>query len=186
MRCKILVIILFFLLVSALPISIDVAFSAANQGINIVGVGNNPSSAVRDCIRQIQEVFGRCFIESETVVRNFVLEKDVIRGKIRFSGSKLDRFYEGVFKKGGKYFAVFRFPGDFVSAVQSRKRDTGRSRISASFDVVQYNSVEADSFGEVSKRSWRVKLPESVRKFIDFFVWDIDDAKGFEIVKEKR
>jgi hypothetical protein len=119
-----------------------------SRGIDIVGVGPDPSSAMRDGIRQIREVFGRCWISSETVVRNFVLEEDVIREQFRFSGSKLDRFYEGVFRRRDRYFAIFRFPAQFMSSVQSRERDKSRSRFFVSFDEIQYSSAEADSFGE--------------------------------------
>ena len=63
----------------------------------LVGAGPTPSSAVKDGIRQIRELFGRFFILSETVVRDGILEKDVIIQKGSFSGSKLDRFYKGVF-----------------------------------------------------------------------------------------
>ena len=63
------------------------------EGVKVVGVGPTPSAAVKDGIRQIRELFGRFFVSSETVVRDGILEKDVIIQKRSFSGSKLDRFY---------------------------------------------------------------------------------------------
>jgi len=91
------------------------------EGIKVVGVGPTPSAAVKDGIRQIRELFGRFFVSSETVVRDGILEKDVIIQKGSFSGSKLDRFYEGAFCRSNKYFAVFLFPCGFVEAVRLRE-----------------------------------------------------------------
>ena len=111
-------------------------------GTHVVGAGTTPSSALKDGIRQIRELFGTHFISSETVVREGVLEKDVIIEKGSFCGSKLDWFYEGVFcSSNNKFFAVFRFPTDFVEAVRlkGKERDKGFSKFFASFDAMTAN-----------------------------------------------
>ena len=156
------------------------------EGVKVVGVGPTPSSAVKDGIRQVRELFGRFFISSETVVRNGILEKDVIIEKGSFSGSKLDLFYEGVFCRSNKYFAVFLFPPGFVEAVRLREneRDKGVSKLFASFDAIRYSSVCLDSFGEEVKKEWSVKVPCFVKRFFDFFIWHTEDIGTIEIVTE--
>ena len=155
-------------------------------GTDVVGVGPTPSAAINDGIRQIRQLFGRFFISSETVVREGVLEKDVIIEKGGFSGSKLDRFYEGVFCRSNEYFAVFRFPPDFVEAVRLREkeRDKGSSKFFASFDAVTYSSVSVDSFGEGVRKEWGIKVPCFVKRFFDFFIWHTKDIGSIEIVTE--
>ena len=154
------------------------------EGVEVVGVGPTPSAAFKDGIRQIRELFGRFFVSSETVVRDGILEKDVIIQKGSFSGSKLDRFYEGVFCRSNKYFAVFLFPPGFVEAVRLRKneRDKGFSKFFASFDAIRYTSVCVDSFGEEVKKEWFVKVPCFVKRFFDFFIWHTEDIGDIEIV----
>jgi hypothetical protein len=156
------------------------------KGVDIIGVGPDPSSAMQDGIRQIREVFGRCRVSAESVVSDFVLKRDVIRQQSRFSGSRLDRFYQGTFRRGNRYYAVFTFPADFLRSLNTRNRDELRARFFASFDEIQYSSVEADSFGENSGNSWRMVIPRCVRRFVDFFVWDIDGARGVEVVRVCR
>lgn len=178
-----------FLLLSLSVFSLglpSVTASGGDRGIDIVGVGPDPSSAVHDGIRQIREVFGKCSISSETVVENSVLKRDLICGKLEFSGSKLDRFHEGRFRRGDKYFAVFRFPPDFLRAVRSGGRDRGRSSLFASFDEIRYNFVSADSFGEEGSGGWQLKIPKCIRRFVDFFVWHVDEIGSLEIVMEEK
>jgi len=160
--------------------------ASGQSGVKVVGVGPTPSAAVEDGIRQVRALFGRFFISSETVVREGVLEKDVIIQKGSFSGSKLDRFYEGVFCRNNKYFAVFLFPPGFVEAARLRenKRDKGFSKFFASFDAIRYSSVLRDSFGEEVRKEWSVKLPCFVKRFFDFFIWHTEDIGNIEIVTE--
>ena len=155
-------------------------------GANVVGIGPNPSAAIKDGIKQIRELFGSHFISSETVVRDGILEKDVIIEKGSFYGSKLDRFFEGVFFRSNKCFAVFRFPTGFVEAVRlkEKKRDKGLSKFFASFDVISYSSVCFDSFGEEVRKEWVFKVPCFVKRFFDFFIWHTEDIGHIEIVKE--
>lgn len=155
-------------------------------GTDVVGVGLTPSAAVNDGIRQIRELFGRLFVSSETVVREGVLEKDVIIEKGSFRGSKLDRFYEGVFCRNNKYFAVFHFPPDFVEATRLKEkgRDKGFSKFFASFDSISYSSVFIDSFGEEVRKEWVIKVPCFVKRFFDFFIWHAEDIGNIEIVTE--
>jgi hypothetical protein len=150
----------------------------------VVGVGATPSAAVKDGIRQIQELFGKIFISSETLVREGVLEKDVIIEKGSFSGSKLDRFYEGVFIGGNKYFAFFRFPPGFSESLTVKNRDKSYSRFFVSFDVISYSSVSIDSLGEEVRKEWGIKVPRFVKRFFDFFVWHTEDIGNIEIKKE--
>jgi hypothetical protein len=155
-------------------------------GTNVVGVGPTPSAAVEDGIRQIRQLFGRFFISSETVVREGILERDVIIEKGSFRGSKLDRFYEGVFCRSDEYFAVFRFSSDFVKAVRLREkdRDKGFSKFFASFDAITYSTISIDSFGEEVRKEWVIKVPCLVKRFFDFFIWHTEDIGNIEIVTE--
>ena len=160
--------------------------SSDNSGMNVVGVGPTPSAAFEDGVRQVRQLFGKFFISSESVVREGILEKDVIIEKGSFSGSKLDRFYEGLFRHKNEYLAVFRFPQNFMKTVRIREseRDKRFSKFTASFDVISYSSVSNDSFGEKVRKKWAINVPSFVKRFFDFFIWHTEDIGRIEIVTE--
>jgi len=153
-------------------------------GFEIIGVGDDPSTALRDALRQVAECFGGVAVDSETNVRNFQTERDVVDLKSSFNGGKLDRFFKGVEYQEGRFVATFDFPDSFLRGLHSGKRDSYRKRLVVSFDVIFYGSEVRDSFGEVKRKGWKFKVPACVRRFVDFFILDIDDSKGFEWVKE--
>ena len=155
-------------------------------GANVVGVGPTPSAAIKDGIKQISQLFGRHFISSETVVREGILERDLIIEKGSFRGSKLDRFYEGVFCRSNEYFAVFRFSSDFIKTVKlkGKNREKGLSKIFVSFDAIAYSTVFIDSFGEEVRKEWIIKVPRFIKRFFDFFIWHTEDIGNIEFVTE--
>jgi len=156
---------------------------ASASGFEIIGVGSDPSSALRDGLRQVSECFGGVALTSETKVRDFQTESDVIDLKTAFRGANLDRFYKGVKKVGDLYYAKFEFPSRFLSGVHNNVRDYSHSRLLVSFDVVSYRSESTNTFGEIKRGGFEFKVPQFVRRFVDFFIIDIDDSKGFEWVK---
>lgn len=153
-------------------------------GFEIIGVGDDPSLAYRDGLRQISECFGGVALWSETNVVNFQTERDVIDLKTSFRGANLDRFYKGVRHVGPKYFARFEFSDRFLSGVHNNMRDYSRARLVISFNVISYVSEATNTFGEVKRRDFKIRIPSAVRKFVDFFILDIDDSKGLEWVWE--
>lgn len=163
---KITIISLLIILLNTLPV----------YSFDIIGVGKTPNAALSDGIKQISMVFGRHTIDSRTSVHNYVLKEDIIRARARFSGSKLERFLVGVYRQGGGYRAVFRFPDEFIEALQEKVRDKRQEALALSWDKVRYNSTEHDSFGEVHSKAWLFTVPACVRKFVDYYVWDVDGA----------
>jgi len=156
------------------------------QAFEIIGVGSDPSAALRDGLRQVSECFGGVALTSETKVRDFQTESDVIDLKTAFRGANLDRFYKGVKKVDGLYFARFEFSSRFLSGVHNNRRDYSRSKLVVSFDVISYESEATNTFGEIKRRGFRFQVPGCVRRFIDFFIIDIDDSKGFEWVNSLK
>ncbi len=173
-------------LLSIIIIKQGIASSSEVRGFDIVGVGNDSPSAVSDGLRQIQEIFGRCSFNSESLVKDFILEKDIIEKSVKFSGSKLDRFYQGVFMANNRYYALFRFPPEFVKSVLSAKRDTSKKHFTATFDKFEYDYEMADSFGENTGFSWSVKIPKFIRRFFDYLIWHVDAIGSFEISESKN
>ena len=138
----------------------------AFDGFEIVGVGTNPAKALRDGVRQIGEIFGGVQVFSESEVQDFVLKADRIRTSSKFTGSKLDRFYKGLDHRDGLWYAKFRFPGDFVRAVQQRARDTGSGKFSIDWEAITYQSKHADSFGEIRQTSYKLRLPDDYKNLV--------------------
>ena len=120
----------------------------------IRGYGEDARSAIADAISQIHQVFGNHRIESESVVRFGVLKKDEIRDEADFSVSRLDRFYQGAMWDGKRVVAVFSFPKNGFVELMDKSQAIEEKRRKAK-----------------KKASW--KIPESVLRFIDFYVWDI-------------
>ncbi len=139
----------------------------AFDGFEVVGVGTEPAAALRDGIRQIGELFGGVEIFSESEANDFVIKHDRIKTKSHFTGSKLDRFFQGFTNRDGLWHAHFVFPEQFVNAVQSRPRDTGASNLSIDWHAISYQSRYADSFGEVKSKSYAVQIPAWYRELID-------------------
>lgn len=125
------------------------------NGYEIIGYGKDHYSANLDAIRQIQQVFGRHHIISESIVRNNVLEKDEIQLDTGLTISRLDRFYQGTYRDGKRFVACFRFPKegfiDLIADVRVKK--------------------EVPRMAKKKVKQW--KVPEPILRFIDFFVWDI-------------
>ena len=167
-RSSCLLVVLFILLLCP---SQGVAF----EGFEVVGIGINPASALRDGIRQIGEVFGGVEVLSESEVNDFVVKYDRIKTKSQFTGSKLDRFFRGFERRDGLWYAYFTFPAGFVRAVQSKPRDTGASKFSVDWKAISYQSQRADSFGEVKAKSYSVQIPSWYRDLIDSNVVKTDN-----------
>ena len=146
----------------------------AFEGFEIVGVGTNPATALRDGIRQIGEIFGGVNVFSESEVQDFVLKADRIKTSSNFTGSKLDRFFQGVAQRDGLWYARFSFPEEFVRSVQSRQRDARTTKLTASWDVFEYTSGTADSFGEVHSESVYFRIPTWFKEFVDYYVVDTE------------
>ena len=159
-RSSCLLLVLFILLLC--PIQ-GVTF----DGFQVVGVGTNPATALRDGIRQIGEIFGGVKVFSESEVQDFVLKADRIRTTSNFTGSKLDRFYRGLRHRDELWYATFHFPADFVRAMQKRARDTGTTKLCVDWEAITYESKHADSFGEVKRKSYTVQIPSWYRDLID-------------------
>ena len=147
----------------------------ASDGFQIVGVGTNPPKALTGATRQIGEIFGGVEVLSESEVNDFILKYDRIKTKSRFTGSKLDRFFQGFEQREGLWYAHFVFPEEFVRAVQSRPRDTGTSKMSVDWEAISYQSQHADSFGEVKAKSYSVEIPPWYRSLIDSHVVKTDN-----------
>ena len=165
-------------------ISVILTVASPVGAFEIIGVGTDPSSALRNGLRQVSECFGGVALTSETKVRDFQTESDVIDLKTAFRGANLDRFYKGVRQVDGLYYARFEFSSRFMEGVHNSVRDYSRSRLFVSFDVVSYESEATNTFGEIKRRGFSFKVPSCVRRFVDFFIIDIDDSRGFEWVKE--
>ncbi len=164
---------------SSIAVLLIIVFFAGGQGIasdgfEIVGIGTNPANALRDGIRQISELFGGVEVLSESEVNDFVLKYDRIKTKSHFTGSKLDRFFQGFTNRDGLWHAHFVFPEQFVNAVQSRPRDTGASNLSIGRHAISYQSRYADSFGELKSKSYAVQIPAWYRELIDDNVMKTD------------
>ena len=138
----------------------------ALEGFEIVGIGTNPATALRDGIRQIGEIFGGVKVFSESEAEDFVLKADRIRTSSDFTGSKLDRFYRGLQHRDELWYAAFSFPTDFVQAVQQRARDTGSGKFSIDWEAITYQSTRADSFGEIRQTSYKLRLPDGYKNLV--------------------
>jgi len=146
-----------------------------SDGFEVIGVGTNPATALRDGVRQIGEVFGGVQVFSESEVQDFVLKADCIRTSSEFTGSQLDRFYRGLQHRDGLWYATFQFSADFVQAVQERVRETGTAWFSIDWEAISYQSKQADSFGEVKTKSYTVHIPSWYRDLIDSNVVKTDN-----------
>lgn len=175
-----LVLFLLLVLVFSFPLR------AAAEDTLVIGKGATPSSALRDGLEQIQSMFGRIALESESRVVNSVLEHDVIEEDAVFSASGIVRFYEGLFREDDRYCAVFRFPHAFLSSLRDKARDTGKTRFFASFDRVTYQDVQVDSFGERQENEWSFDVPKVVGKFVNYFIWHVDELAPVEVVSTRR
>lgn len=161
-----------FLLFTVLP---NFGQGIADAHLEITGSGITQSAAFSDATRQTAELFGGVEIISESEARNFVLNNDRIQTTSRFTGSKLDRFFQGFRHRDGLWHAHFIFPDEFVRAVQSRPRDTGASNLTIDWDVVSYQSRYADSFGEVGTTSYSLQIPDWYRELINDNVLKTDN-----------
>ena len=142
----------------------------ALEGFEIVGVGTNPATALRDGVRQIGEVFGGVEVFSESEVQNFILKADHVRTSSDFTGSKLDRFYKGLRHQDRLWYATFYFPTDFVGAVHEKARDMGTARFSVDWESISYQSRHADSFGEIRRTSYKLRLPDGYKNFVRRYI----------------
>jgi len=51
-----------------------------------------------------------------------------------------------------------------------------------SFDAVSCKRIYSDG----KARGWKINLPVGIRRFVDYFLIDIDDSKGFSFVRSIR
>ena len=159
---------------------------ASGRELCIVGNGADESSALRDAIGQVHALFAVWDISSETLVEDFVLKRDITRSQADFSGGRLGRFYEGVYRRGERYVAVFRFPGDFVNQLGEKNIGTGRFSFFASFDEIRFSTLSVDSLGERHLKEWSVKVPECVKRFVNLFIYPVEKIGSVRIVRVRR
>ncbi len=132
------------------------------NGYEIIGYGKDHYAANLDAIRQIQQVFGRHHIISESIVRNNVLEKDEIQLDTDLTISRLDRFYRGTYRDGKRFIACFSFQKEgFIDLMADDKIKKEKPRM----------AQKKPRMAQKQAKPW--KVPEPVLRFIDFFVWDI-------------
>ena len=170
---------------SILIICFVILVASPSLAFDIVGVGVDPSKAQLDALRQVAECFGQVRLRSDTKVVDYQTVSDVIDIDVRFSAANLDKFYVGMAKAGYGYKAVYRFPDRMLEKSRNVRRDYYRKVVFITFERIGYSVVAIDSFGEVSRHGFDFAVPPIVRQFIRRCIWNIDDAKGFNWVKER-